>query len=154
LRGAVGRGSGGSRRTVERSFPTCVAILGYPSHFTVHFVPLPVPYLSCTTPLCTGVAFHAARSSLGHPSGSTSCDVHQHLSPWATYGRGAIAQRVGTGLRPGKLRKKGLDKGNKDGQLTRAMLQVGRIRQVSLFSVERGASNPAEGASWLRKFMG
>ena len=48
--------------------------------------------------------------------------------------RAAIAQRVGTGLRPGKLRKKALGEDNKDSELTRAIGAVRRIRQVSSFS--------------------
>ena len=143
LGGGAGGGSEGSGRTVERSFPTCTALFEYPSHFTVHVVPLPVPCLSVTTPLCTGVAFHEVRSALDHPSGLTSCDVHQHVTPWATYGRGGIAQRVGRGLRPGKLRKQSIGKDNKDGELTRAMHQVERIRSGSLFSVERVPRDPA-----------
>ena len=59
-----------------------------------------------TTPLCTGVDNHDVCSTEVQLSGTTSCDLHQHVLPVATYGRGAIAQRVGTGLRPGKLRKK------------------------------------------------
>ena len=42
--------------------------------------------------------------------------------------RAGLAQRVGTGLRPGKLRKKGLGEDNKDGELARGIDQVGRIR--------------------------
>ena len=114
----------GSRRTVESSFPTCTALLGYPSHLTVHFVPLPVPCLSCTTPLCTGVAFHEVMSSLDHPAGLTSRDVHQHVTSWASYFCEGIAQRVGMGLRPGKLRKKALGEDNKDSELARAIDQV------------------------------
>ena len=38
--------------------------------------------------------------------------------------RAGIAQRVGTGLRPGKLRKKGLGEDNKDGELARGIDQV------------------------------
>ena len=56
--------------------------------------------------------------------------------------RAGIAQRVGTGLRPGKLRKKALSEDNKDSELARGIDQVGRIRQVSLFSGSGVASNP------------
>ena len=87
-------------------------------------MPLPVSLRATTTPSCTGVAFDAVGSSLDHPSGWTSREVHRHLSPWATYGRGAIAQRVGNGLRPGKLRKKALGEDNKDSELARAIDQV------------------------------
>ena len=80
--------------------------------------------------MCTGVALDAVRSSADHPSGWTSREVHRHLSPWATYGRGAIAQRVGNGLRPGKLRKKALSEDNKDGELARGIDEVQRIRKV------------------------
>ena len=38
--------------------------------------------------------------------------------------RAGIAQRVGTGLRPGKLRKKALGEDNKDSELARAIDQV------------------------------
>ena len=38
--------------------------------------------------------------------------------------RAGIAQRVGTGLRQGKLRKKALGEDNKDGELARAIDQV------------------------------
>ena len=38
--------------------------------------------------------------------------------------RVGIAQRVGTGLRPGKLRKKALGEDNKDSELARAIDQV------------------------------
>ena len=55
-------------------------------------------------------------SSLDHPSGLMSCDVHQHVTPTASYFCEAIAQRVGMGLRPGKLRKKALGKGYEDGE--------------------------------------
>ena len=118
--GSEGR-SGGSRRTVERSFPTCTALLRNPSHFTTHVVPLFLPSCSWTTPLCTGVAFHEVRSTLDHPSGLMSCDVHQHVTPWATYFCEAIAQRVGMGLRPGKLRKKALSEDNNDSLRTRGI---------------------------------
>ena len=37
--------------------------------------------------------------------------------------RAGIAQRVGTGLRPGKLRKKALSEDNKDGELARRIDQ-------------------------------
>ena len=37
--------------------------------------------------------------------------------------RAGIAQRVGTGLRPGKLRKKALSEDNKDGELARGIDQ-------------------------------
>ena len=107
----VRRGGERVRTTRLQVFPTCTAHFKDPSHFTVHVVPLPGPLWSRTTPLCTGVALDAVRSSADHPSGWTSREVHRHLSPWATYGRGAIAQRVGMGLRPGKLRKKALGKG-------------------------------------------
>ena len=56
--------------------------------------------------------------------------------------RAGIAQRVGTGLRPGKLRKKALGEDNKDGELARGIGEVGRIRRAVKFSVERVASNP------------
>ena len=74
-----------------------------------------------TTPLCTGVDFHEVSSSLDHPSGLTSCDVHQHVTPTASYFCEAIAQRVGMGLRPGKLRKKALGEDNKDSASTFGM---------------------------------
>ena len=54
--------------------------------------------------------------------------------------RAGIAQRVGTGLRPGKLRKKALSEDNKDGELARGIGEVGRIRRAVQFSVERAAS--------------
>ena len=73
--------------------------------------------------MCTGVDFHEVSSSLDHPSGLMSSDVHQHVTPWATYTRAGIAQRVGTGLRPGKLRKKALSEDNKDGELARRIDQ-------------------------------
>ena len=121
--GSEGR-SEGSGRLIERSFPTCTALLGYPSHFTVHVVPLPVPCLSFTTPLCTGLASHDVSSSVDHAPGLTFFDVHQHVASKTSYGRGAIAQRVGMGLGPGKLRKKALGEGNKKGELTRAIRPV------------------------------
>ena len=37
--------------------------------------------------------------------------------------RAGLAQRVGTGLRPGKLRKKALSEDNKDGELARGIDQ-------------------------------
>ena len=83
-RGVEGR-SEGSGRLIERSFPTCTARLENPHYFTVHALPLPVPSQSWTTPMCTGVAFQEVSSSLDHPSGSTSSDVHQHVTPWASY---------------------------------------------------------------------
>ena len=46
-------------------------------------------------------------------------------------------------MRPGKLRKQSIGKDNKDGELTRAMHQVERIRSGSLFSVERVPRDPA-----------
>ena len=50
-----------------------------------------------------------------------------------------LAQRVGTGLRPGKMRKKALSEDNKDGELARGINQVGRIRQLKVsFLVSRG----------------
>ena len=65
--------------------------------------------------------------------------------------RAGIAQRVGTGLRPGKLRKKALSEDNKDSELARSIDQVGRIQYClyvkALFSGPGVASNP-------RKFMG
>jgi hypothetical protein len=61
--------------------------------------------------------------------------VHRHLSPWATYGRGAIAQRVGNGLRPGKLRKKALGKAYEDGERPRAGAIFGSLCRGSKFSV-------------------
>ena len=51
--------------------------------------------------------------------------------------RAGIAQRVGTGLRPGKLRKKGLGKDNTDGELARGIGEVGRIRRAVLLSAKR-----------------
>ena len=50
--------------------------------------------------------------------------------------RAGIAQRVGTGLRQGKLRKKALSEDNKDSELTRGIGEVGRIRRAVQFSVE------------------
>ena len=50
-----------------------------------------------------------------------------------------VAQRVGRGLRPGKLRKKALSEDNKDGELARGIGEVGRIRRAVQFSVERAA---------------
>ena len=101
--GRLGRGVG---RAVGRV--SCTAHLENPHCFTVHALPLPVLSQSWPTPLCTGVVFQEVTSSLDHPSGLMSCDVHQHVTPWATYFCEAIAQRVGMGLRPGKLRKKAL----------------------------------------------
>ena len=49
--------------------------------------------------------------------------------------RADIAQRVGTGLRPGKLRKKALGEDNKDGELARGIGEVGRIVDTSSGSV-------------------
>ena len=121
-RGAEGR-SEGSGRLIERSFPTCTARLENPHYFTVHASPLLVPSRSRTIPLCTGVDFHEVSSSLDHPSGLMSCDVHQHVTPWASYFCEGIAQRVGMGLRPGKLRKKALSEDNKDGELARGIDQ-------------------------------
>ena len=56
--------------------------------------------------------------------------------------RAGIAQRVGTGLRPGKLRKKALSEDNKDGELARGIGEVRRIRKVFLLSCSGVASNP------------
>ena len=56
--------------------------------------------------------------------------------------RAGIAQRVGTGLRPGKLRKKALSEDNKDGELARGIGEVGRIRRAVQFSVEGATSSP------------
>ena len=56
--------------------------------------------------------------------------------------RAGIAQRVGTGLRPGKLRKKALGEDNKDNELTGGIDAVRRIRRAVQFSVEGSASNP------------
>ena len=92
--------------------------------------------------MCTGVDFHEVSSSLDHPSGLMSCDVHQHVTPWATYFCEAIAQRVGMGLRPGKLRKKALGKGYEDGDLTPGAAILNGIGRGSKFGTPGVASNP------------
>ena len=46
--------------------------------------------------------------------------------------RAGIAQRVGTGLRQGKLRKKALGEDNKDSELARG---IGEVRRMSSGSV-------------------
>ena len=52
--------------------------------------------------------------------------------------RAGIAQRVGTGLRPGKLRKKALSEDNKDGELARGIDQVILMpERLKLMSVGR-----------------
>ena len=51
--------------------------------------------------------------------------------------RAGIAQRVGTGLRPGKLRKKALSEDNKDGELARGIDQ-GILMSESLILMSRG----------------
>ena len=104
--------------------------------------------------MCTGVDFHEVSSSLDHPSGLMSCDVHQHVTPWATYFCEAIAQRVGMGLRPGKLRKKGLGEDNKDGVRTCGIgVQILMPAGLNLMS---GGLLEAPGGllEALRKFMG
>ena len=56
--------------------------------------------------------------------------------------RAGIAQRVGTGLRPGKLRKKALSEDNKDGELARGIDQ-GILMSESLILMSRGQlANP------------
>ena len=87
--------------------------------------------------MCTGVDFHEVSSSLDHPSGLMSSDVHQHVTPWATYTRAGIAQRVGTGLRPGKLRKKGLGEDNKGGELTSGNAKVILMRTGFHFIIHK-----------------
>ena len=56
--------------------------------------------------------------------------------------RAGIAQRVGTGLRPGKLRKKALSEDNKDGELARGIGEVRRIRKVILLSCSGSLATP------------
>ena len=56
--------------------------------------------------------------------------------------RAGIAQRVSTGLRPRKLRKKALSEDNKDGELARGIGEVRRIRKVILLSGSGATSNP------------
>ena len=68
--------------------------------------------------------------------------------------RAGIAQRVGTGLRPGKLRKKALSEDNKDGELARGIGEVGRIRRAVQFSVERATSSPRGLLVALRELRG
>ena len=68
--------------------------------------------------------------------------------------RAGIAQRVGTGLRPGKLRKKALGEDNKGGELARGIGEVGRIRRAVQFSVERATSSPRGLLVALRELRG
>ena len=64
--------------------------------------------------------------------------------------RAGIAQRVGTGLRPGKLRKKALCEDNKDSELARGVGEVGRIRRAVQFTVDSGAlQGPAGRGSFI-----
>ena len=65
--------------------------------------------------------------------------------------RAGIAQRVGTGLRPCKLRKKALGEDNKDSELTRAIGAVRRMREVILLS---GSVSPTCHLGDTREFMG
>ena len=89
----------------------------------------------------SSVTMAGSHATIGTEAGHAAMCVKscRKLSAQVLYGekrvnlRAGIAQRVGTGLRPGKLRKKGPGKDNKDNGLTRGMHQVGRIRQVSLF---------------------
>ena len=51
--------------------------------------------------------------------------------------RAGIAQRVGTGLRPGKLRKKGLGEDNKGGELTSGNAKVILMRTGFHFIIHK-----------------
>ena len=80
--------------------------------------------------LCPALQWRGLKRRLG---GWACRNVRQIVSKSAQvlYGgkrvdlRAGIAQRVGTGLRPGKLRKKALSEDNKDGELARGLAKCG-----------------------------
>ena len=110
----------------------------------------PVPRLNVWTSrgwiLCPALQWRGPKRRLG---GWACRNVRQIVSKSAQvlYGekrvnlRAGIAQRVGTGLRPGKLRKKALSE-DKDGELARGIDEVRRIRKVILLSGSGVASYP------------
>ena len=66
--------------------------------------------------------------------------------------RAGIAQRVGMGLRPGKLRKKALGEDNKDGALTRGIGVVILMPEpLILINVGRASRSPPSESSGVKQ---